>query len=187
MTYALDAVNDTPRPFSELRELPAELRVRSWLAVAIGAATLGGIVQGALMAASSPAERIARCVFLFGAYGDLTVSMVDFAEHYRLEKAVTGRYLTFVVVPLGESLNHVATVGVIVAMLVLGRPLPATPEWRDLLWIGAPALYLVLGWRDELVYHRRRASHREDLMHTVAHIAAAVMLAGFVATRLLSR
>src|SRR4029077_15026422 len=109
---------------------------------------------GALMRAESDPVRLARAVFIGAAYGYLTVSLVDFAEHYRLEHALTGRWTTFRAVPLGESINHAATIAVIVGMLALARPVPAVPTWGDWLWLAAPLVYMALGWRDELVYHR---------------------------------
>ena len=41
-----------------------------------------------------------------------------------------------------------------------------------------------LGWRDELVYHRQRTDHREDMFHTVGHLAAGVMLTSFMRLRM---
>jgi hypothetical protein len=84
----------------------------------------------------------------------------------------------------GGTANHLATISVLIATLLLARPLPRERlAPRDWFVLFAPGLFLALGWRDELVYHRRRAVHREDMMHTVAHLAAGAMLAGFYATR----
>jgi len=70
-------------------------------------------------------------------------------------------------------------------LLTLARPLPPSLKMRDYLVLASPALFLVLGWRDELVYHRRRCVHREDIMHTVSHLAAGVMMCSFLTSKLL--
>jgi hypothetical protein len=71
-------------------------------------------------------------------------------------------------------------------MLALVRPLDRKRlRARDWFTISAPGIFLALGWRDELKFHRRRSAHREDLMHTVAHLAAGVMLASLYLWRFL--
>lgn len=187
MLAGMDSESDPrdppPRRFADIVTLAPELRIPAWVAVGVLAAGAVGIAQAQLMAAGSTAERVARSVFIGGAYAYLAIATIDFTEHFRLEKRLTGRYWSFEAVPLGETINHALTVAVIGAMIALARPIPPAPEWRDWFALGAPLLYMALGWRDELVYHRRRCAHREDLMHTTAHIASAVMLAGFVASR----
>jgi hypothetical protein len=158
--------------------------VPGWLWAAVLVSIALGVTLGLQDAARPAGQRLARAVFLGGGLAYLAVSIVDFWEHYRLEKVVSGRYFGWTAVPLGESLNHAATTIVLVSMLVLGRPLRLPLEPRDWWVLMAPAVFLLLGWRDELVFHRRRAQHREDIMHTLAHLAAAVMLAGFAASRL---
>ena len=64
-------------------------------------------------------------------------------------------------------------------VLALSRPLPSVLEPRDWFVLASPLVFLALGWRDEFVYHRRRSVHREDLMHTVAHLAAGAMLSAW--------
>jgi hypothetical protein len=150
----------------------------------VGVSIVAGAWLGFQDASRPDGQRLARAVFLGGGLAYLAVSTVDFWEHWRLEKLVSGRWLGWSVVPLGESLNHTATTIVLVSMLVLGRPLRLPLEARDWWVLAAPAVFLFLGWRDELVFHRRRAQHREDIMHTLAHLAAGVMLAGFGASRL---
>lgn len=173
------------RPFREVREVPPELRIPWWFAaLVLGAVTLG-VAMGLLTGDGPPPWRAARCVALAAAYSYLAISLVDFAEHFRLEHEVTGRWMTFQAIPLGESLNHLATVGTIVAVLALARRPPAEPELRDWFVVLAPAVFLALGWRDEVVYHRRRAKHREDILHTTAHLAVGVMFSGFITMTLL--
>jgi hypothetical protein len=70
-------------------------------------------------------------------------------------------------------------------LLWLRRP-PPVLEPRDWLCLVAPGIFLVLGWYDEVVYHRRRCEHREDIMHTISHLAGGVMLTALYAMRLLS-
>ncbi|MCA1662998.1 MAG: hypothetical protein LC659_01740, partial [Myxococcales bacterium] len=125
-----------------------------------------------------------RAIFFASAFAYLVLSLLDFWEHFRLEKAATGRFWSMTVLPLGETLNHMATGLVVIAIFVLARPLPATLAARDWLVLLAPALFLALGWRDEIVYHRRRCAHREDIMHTVAHLAAGVMICTYLSSRL---
>ena len=161
---------------------PPEVEIPAWLALAVGASVAAGLALGALTT-DGAASRLVRATFFAAAFGYLTVSMIDFVEHFRLEKVATGRYLASTVVPLGETLNHVATTAVVMTLLLLGRPVASPLAARDAVMLLCPGLFLLLGWRDELVYHRRRAQHREDVMHTVAHLAAGVMLTSFVLMR----
>ena len=171
-------------PWSELRRrVPPGLRIPPWLGLALGGALAAGPLFGA-RAAGRP-QRIVRSVFFSSAFGYLVTSLVDFAEHFRLEKLVTGRRLAAVVVPPGETLNHAATIATVVAALLAARRPAAHPTARDLLVLAAPGVFLALGWRDELRYHRKRATHREDIMHTTAHLAAGVMWTALYAMRLL--
>lgn len=121
-------------------------------------------------------KRLLRGSFFASAFGYLTVSVLDFWEHARLEKKASGRYIAAKAVPIGETINHALTVGTLLTTLVLARPLPLRPQLRDWLSIAALPVYVALGWRDELLFHRKRSKHREDMMHTVAHLAAAGML-----------
>ncbi len=177
------------------KRTPRDVRIPAWLGLSIGAVTLGAMLYGwrtrrrTLLGAGAcpPApQRAAQAVFTGAGLGYLSTSLVDFWEHFRLEKQQTGRYLASEAVPPGETANHLATISTLVAIFLLARPLPrerlAPRDWFVLL---GPALFLGLGWRDELVYHRRRAAHREDMMHTVAHLAAGVMLASFYSTRVI--
>jgi hypothetical protein len=174
-------------PWSEVRRrVPAELRIPAWLGVTLGGAVAVGPLLGLGTGDTSPPERVLRSVFFSAAFGYLVTSLVDFAEHFRLERAVTGRRLAAVVVPPGETLNHAATIATVVSALALVRPPRARPTARDLVVLAAPAAFLALGWRDELVYHRKRATHREDIMHTVAHLAAGVMWTALYGMRLVA-
>jgi hypothetical protein len=173
------------RPFDELRTVPRPLRVPRPLALAVGGVIAGGNLLGALTHRRRPSGyRIARTIFFGSAFGYLATSLIDFWEHQRLEKEVTGHYFRWVAVPPGETVNHAATIGNVISMLIFARPLRRRPSLRDLWVLAAPGLFMALGWRDELVYHRRRTTHREDIMHTTAHLAAATMLASLYAMRL---
>lgn len=163
------------RPFTARRRLPADLRVPPWIGATIAASVAGGLLLGGVPE-TERRLRVLRAVFFGAAFGYLTTSLVDFAEHFRLEKIAAGRYLRAVVVPLGESLNHGLTILTVISAIILtGPPLRTDARWRGL-WVAlAPGVFLALGWRDELVYHRRRTTHREDIIHTVAHLAAGMM------------
>lgn len=162
----------------------SELRVPPLVAAAVGLATLGGAILGA-MGGGTVAARLADAVFFASAFAYLSTSLVDFAEHLRLDLEASGRIFSFAAISLGESVNHAATTALIVAMLVLVGPVAEPLDARGVFTLAAPALFLGLGWRDELVYHRRRCAHREDIMHTVAHLAGTAMLAGLYASRLM--
>jgi hypothetical protein len=175
------------RPFAELRTLPPELRVRRWLGALVAAAIAAGVAL-ALVATRGPALLVAaRALFFASAFAYLTVSIVDFSEHGRLERALGGQFFSTRAIPLGETINHVLTAISLAIFLALLRPTPLEPTARDWIAAGALVAFWALGWRDELVYHRRRAAHREDIMHTVAHLAAGVMLASFVLSKLVGQ
>ena len=165
-----------PLPFDQLRVIPPHLKIPRWLTVAIAVAILWGIGGGTWLGAEMPPpQRLAFGINLAATYSFLAISLADFIEHFRLEHALTGKYLSWKAVPLGESINHLATVSTVITVMVVARPFPAILEWRDWLVLAAPAIYLALGWRDEVVFHRRRAERPEDLLHATAHLASAVM------------
>lgn len=172
------------RPFAELGELPAPLRVPRRIALLLALVVVGGVAFGALTAGGRLGLAITRAIFFASSFAYLLVSIVDFWEHARLEKLLGGWWLSTRAIPLGETVNHWLTVLTLAGIFALARPLPPVLAARDLYVLFAPALFLALGWRDELVYHRRRARHREDLMHTVAHLGAAIMLTAFYLMRL---
>lgn len=148
------------------------------------AALTAGVVHGLLADAHVPAERFLRCVYPACAFLYLTLSAIDFAEHLRLEREATGRFTSMTAVPFGETVNHVLTLATIIAAILLARPLPAVLEPRDLVVLAAPIAFLALGLRDEIAYHRKRAKHREDIMHTTAHLTAGIMWTTLYALRL---
>ena len=171
-------------PFAERARPDAALRPAAAIVAAVAVAVVAGAAAGATLSTGAPAYRLLRAIFFASAFAYLVLSLLDFWEHFRLERAATGRWWSMTVLPPGETLNHTATGAVIVALFVLARPLPSLPAARDWFVLASPAIFLALGWRDELVYHRRRCAHREDIMHTVAHLAAGVMIASFLAMRL---
>ena len=165
-------------------ETPADVRIPWWVSASCLGAAAAGAAQGLLASAGTPVERYLRCVYTACALLYLALSAIDFVEHFRLEKEATGRYLAMTAVPFGETVNHALTLSTIIAAIVLARPLPAVLEPRDVVVLGAPIAFLALGLRDELVYHRKRAKHREDIMHTTAHLTAGIMWATLYALRL---
>jgi hypothetical protein len=165
-------------------ETPADVRIPWWVPAVCTVAVAAGITDGLLGSARTPAERFLRCVYPACAFLYLTLSAVDFAEHFRLEKEATGRFTSMTAVPPGETVNHALTLSTIFAAILLARPLPAVLEARDLVVLGAPIAFLALGLRDEIAYHRKRAKHREDIMHTTAHLTAGIMWTTLYALRL---
>jgi hypothetical protein len=177
---------ETLAPYAERRALPAEMRLHPRWSALIGGSTLGGIVLGALTHRKrSRGHRIARTVFFGSAFGYLTTALLDFWEHQRMEKAVTGHYGRWVVVPPGETANHLLQIANVVGMLAWAQPRRRPRRWSDVWQLVAPGLFLALGWRDEMVYHRRRATRREDIMHTTSHLASGVMLTALYTMRAL--
>src|SRR3954471_297163 len=164
---------------------PPGLRVPPLLGTMIGAALATGPIVGATSTRAPPPLRVLRSIFWSSALGYLATSLVDFAEHFRLEKQATGRYLSSTAIPPGETANHGATIATVVSALALARPLPRRRlRARDWWLLAAPGVFLALGWRDEFVYHRKRSTHREDMMHTIPHLAAGVMWTTLYAMRL---
>jgi hypothetical protein len=167
-------------------DTPADVRIPWWVSAPCVAAAAAGAAQGFFASAVTPTERYLRCVYSACAFLYLALSAVDFVEHFRLEKEATGRFLAMTAVPFGETVNHALTLSTIIAAILLARPLPAVLEPRDMVVLGAPIAFLVLGLRDEVAYHRKRAKHREDIMHTTAHLTAGIMWTTLYALRLTS-
>ena len=179
------AIESVPRPWSEIRGAPPGLRVPPLVGALIAAAVAAGPIVGARSRRAPRPLRVVRAIFWSSALGYLVTSLVDFAEHFRLEKAATGRYLASAVVPVGETLNHAATIATVLSSLALARPVARRRlRARDAWLLAAPGVFLALGWRDEFVYHRKRSTHREDMMHTIPHLAAGIMWTTLYAMRL---
>ncbi len=165
-------------------ETPADVRIPWWVPALCTAAVSAGVGYGLLGDAHVPAERFLKCMYPACGFLYFTLSALDFAEHLRLEKEATGRITSMTAVPFAETVNHLLTVATILAAIVLARPLPAVLATRDLVVLAAPMAFLALGLRDEIAYHRKRAKHREDIMHTTAHLTAGIMWATLYALRL---
>ncbi len=166
-----------PRRFAELARVPAELRAaRGWVLV-LAAAALAALAAVAPWRAPVWPEAVARAGLALSLVAYFTASLLDLAEHFRLEREVSGRWLSWQAIPLGESGVHLAVTGVLIGAAALARPLPPEPVLRDAFVLASPLLFLGLGWWDELAYHRRRALHREDILHTLSHLAAGALLA----------
>ncbi len=166
-----------PTRFDALGPLPAALRIpRRWAALAV-AALAGALLASSPWSAPTWREAVTRAGLALALVAYLGVSLLDLAEHFRLEREVSGRWFGWQAVPLGESCVHVALTCVLIAACVLARPLPAQPAPRDLFVLASPILFSGLGWWDELAFHRRRAAHREDILHTLSHLAAGALLA----------
>ncbi len=172
------------RPFREVRRLPPELRLPRGFVVSLTAVLAAGAAIGFASGGESLMGRVAEASFRASFFAYLLVSSLDLMEHFRLEKYVTGRYIGFTVVPFAETLVHGAIVTTLAAMITFVRPISGTPELRDWAILLSPLVFLALGWFDELFFHRRRALHREDILHTISHLAAGTMLVSMFASRL---
>lgn len=124
---------------------------------------------------------VSLCLAAYGAS-----ALRDLAEHFRLEKAATGRLWSWTVVGPAESALHVAIGLVVIAAALLARPLPDAPALRDGFVLAAPFLFVGLGLADEIGFHRRRCDHREDMMHTVSHLLALAAFAALWVGRVLA-
>lgn len=165
-------------------ETDPAVRIPAWLALVVAGAMAAGVALGLLATDGPPLLKIVRAVFFASAFGYAAVSILDFWEHGRLEGELGGHFFTSRAIPLWESINHVATGATVIAFLLLARQPPSTPALRDWVTVLLPPTFLALGWRDELVYHRRRCKHREDIMHTVAHLAAGLMMCSFALSKM---
>jgi hypothetical protein len=175
---------EEPRVFKDITELPEHLQIPSWLWTGIVLVVLIGLLMGCIADAKHPVETVGNCVFFPSAFLYFFMSMIDFCEHFRIEKQLTGTYFGAEFVPVGETINHGITTLIIVMLFVLGRPLSFPLEMRDYILLSLPGLFLFFGVRDEVKYHRVRSHHREDIMHTVSHLSAGVMLASYMAVTL---
>ena len=173
------------RPFRELA-VPPSVRVPGWLGVLFGAAAATGPVVGLLDRRAPLARRVVRST-LVGSTAVYAVSaLLDLVEHLRLEKGATGRLLSCEIVPRTETAVHAALIATNLSVLGLVRPLRRPMGLREGWILLAPVVFLALGWADELVYHRKRAPRRENVIHAVEHLAEGVMWTALYATRLVS-
>lgn len=174
------------QPFDEIAAVPPELKIPAAFVVGVTAAALGGAGLGVVRASGPPLERMAEAIF----QGSLTVyvgiAAFDVWEHLRLEKHVTGSYLSSTVVPWPETAIHGAIGATLAGFIQLARPIERKLERRDAFVLLTPHIFLALGWLDELAFHRRRALHREDILHTVSHLSAAALMASLFAARVIN-
>lgn len=174
------------RAFADLPATPPEVRIPGWLpAVLIVAIAVAAFFGSA--GDDEPLARFARGGLFASMTAYMGVSLLDLYEHFRIEKLATGRFLSWRVVPVGETIVHLGVLASINLMFLLARPLPASLEARDWIFLVSPISFLAFGWSDEISFHRRRSVHREDVLHAVSHIAAATMVAmmfvGIIAAR----
>jgi hypothetical protein len=180
---------DPTRPIADIRPYK-EMPMPRTLAVprSLGALLAGGISTAALAGFSRRrgplAERVLRSI-LYGSTAAWAISSgLDMAEHLRLEKEVTGSYLHARALPLSESFVHAGIILTNLSALLLARPLRRRLGLLDAWLLAAPAVFLAFGWADEIGYHRRRAPHREEVIHAVEHLAEGIMWTSLYATRL---
>ncbi|MDE0887389.1 MAG: hypothetical protein OSB70_17845 [Myxococcota bacterium] len=136
--------------------------------------SLAGFAFGHLYAESFNRSSWPFACFCASTAAYIFVVALDFNEHVRLEKFVTGRWLGWKVVPLGESALHFGIVGCLVVALSMSFHFTALDRIGVLI---ATIGFFGLGWCDELIYHRRRALHREDILHTVSHLTGGAVFA----------
>src|SRR5881227_2895141 len=86
--------------------LPEELRIPRWLGLVLATAMTAGVALGLLATAGAPALKLIRAIFFAGAFAYLTISIVDFWEHWRLEREAGGGLLTWRAMRFGETVNH---------------------------------------------------------------------------------
>ncbi|MBV9948129.1 MAG: hypothetical protein JOZ69_14840 [Myxococcales bacterium] len=177
----------SPAAFRETR-LDPELRLPRWLALSGGAAlTAGPLVAWGYGRERGPL-RVLRAVLVGSAIAYGITMALDAAEHFRLERAVTGRMLRWRAVPLSESALHLAVLGSLLsAVLMARRPRGRRVRGPDRATVLAPAAFLAIGWLDELVYHRRRVLLREEIIHATEHIAEGMLWTSLYALRMLRK
>src|SRR4051812_6508094 len=95
-------------PFADRTPLPAELRPPRVVVILLLGALVAGVLVGAA-GSGTPPYRAVRAIFFASAFAYLVLSIFDFWEHFRLEKAATGKWWSMKVLPAGETLNHAAT------------------------------------------------------------------------------
>lgn len=173
-------------PFGRTRLDPA-LRIPRWLALALGGAFAIGPIVAVAHRREKPAVRALRAILASSASAYAIAAALDAAEHFRLEKALTGHYLRWRAVPLGESLLHVGIFADLFSAVAATRRPGRAMRHRDRVAVLAPAAFLAIGWLDELVYHRRRVPLREEIIHATEHIAEGMMWTALYALRFLTK
>jgi hypothetical protein len=177
-------------PVRTKRELPDRRDVRFLRWVGFG---MLGLAGGAAFAGwrwkrheRGPAERGANALMAGSAATWAATFALDAAEHLRLEKEQTGTHFAMHAITPGETLSHVVTLGTLAATMALARPLPRERmELRDWIAILGPGVVMALGVREEIQFHRRRAKHREEMIHAISHLGLAGMLVGVFAARVI--
>lgn len=174
-------------PFRDTRLDPA-LRIPRWLGLCGGAVLALAAAVGIARRAPAPV-RVLRGILASSAAAYALTFVLDMAEHFRLEKALTGHRLRWKAVPLSESTLHATLLANLVAAIATARHprRSGAVRGRDRMMLLAPAVFLAVGWLDELVYHRRRAPMREQIIHAVEHIAEGMMWTTLYALRMLAR
>jgi hypothetical protein len=181
---------DPTRPIADIRPyrdmpLPRSLVIPRSLAVTAAGAVSTAAFAGFAARRGALPQRVLRTIF-YGSTAAWAISAaLDLAEHLRLEKQVTGSYLHARALPLSESLVHAGIILTNLSALVLARPLRRRMGLRDGWLLVAPAVFLAFGCADEIGYHRRRAPHREEVIHAVEHLAEGIMWTSLYATRLI--
>lgn len=171
--------------FRDVKALPAHLAVPWPVWIVLFVVGGGGLAVGWLTSSDGVAHALLSSTFYCAGGLYLAISVVDFREHFRLERELTGRSLAAQAVPIGETINHAGSILIVGLTLVLPRTVTAALEPRDVVALLLPLAFLALGLRDEIVYHRRRAAHREDILHTTAHLCAGAMFAAWMPLRLI--
>lgn len=178
-----DDLESAPRPFSTF-SVPSSARIPRSLALLFASTVASGPLAAIAGRKVPLPARILRGILVSAASAWALLTAVDHAEHLRLEKKATGRYLRWSVVPPGESALHLGLLATNTSALLLARPIRRPMGPADLWLLAAPAVFLALGWSDELIFHRKRAPHREHMIHTTEHLAEGVMWAALYAKRL---
>src|SRR5437764_904213 len=79
-------------PFSARARADATLRPSAAMVALVAGAVVAGAVGGVMLSTGVPAYRALRAVFFGSALAYLVLSLLDFWEHFRLEKAATGSW-----------------------------------------------------------------------------------------------
>ncbi len=154
-----------------------------WQACSRVAALALGVPVGAAHRREPAPVRILRAIRASSAAAYAVTFLLDSAEHLRLEKALTGHRLRWKAVPLGESALHAGVLASLISAVLAARRPRRRIRGRDRVMVLAPAVFLVVGWLDEILYHRRRVPLREEIIHATEHIAEGMMWTSLYALR----